>query len=112
MREISVDRAWGTAALVTLYSYQKLLPTRNPTSLATPASIAIIAGVFIAPECGVDHHRSLSDMILDSRLGALDRTLGFLSAWPAPPDRRGGGSCSSPGLVPASSAGLGVGAKC
>jgi len=31
-----------------------------------------------------------SDMVLDSRIGALDRTLGFCSGWPRPAHRGGG----------------------
>ncbi|MGB3488056.1 MAG: CvpA family protein, partial [Xanthobacteraceae bacterium] len=80
MREILSIAAWGTAALVTLYSYQKLLPTAK-TYIAsdTLASIAVIAGVFIATLIVVSIITvRISDMILDSRIGALDRTLGFL----------------------------------
>jgi len=80
MREILSITAWGTAALVTLYSYQKLLPTAK-TYIAsdTLASIAVIAGVFIATLIVVSIITvRISDMILDSRIGALDRTLGFL----------------------------------
>jgi membrane protein required for colicin V production len=80
MREILSIAAWGTAALVTLYSYQKLLPTAK-TYIAsdTLASVAVIAGVFIATLIVVSIITvRISDMILDSRIGALDRTLGFL----------------------------------
>jgi len=80
MREILSIAAWGTAALVTLYSYQKLLPTAK-TYIAsdTLASVAVIAGVFIVTLILVSIITvRISDMILDSRIGALDRTLGFL----------------------------------
>jgi len=80
MREILSIAAWGAAALVTLYSYQKLLPTAK-TYIAsdTLASIAVIAGVFIGTLIIVSIITvRISDMILDSRIGALDRTLGFL----------------------------------
>ena len=80
MREILSIAAWGAAALVTLYSYQKLLPTAK-TYIAsdTLASVAVIAGVFIATLIVVSIITvRISDMILDSRIGALDRTLGFL----------------------------------
>jgi membrane protein required for colicin V production len=80
MREILSIAAWGTAALVTLYSYQKVLPTAK-TYIAsdTLASIAVIAGVFIGTLIVVSIITvRISDMILDSRIGALDRTLGFL----------------------------------
>jgi membrane protein required for colicin V production len=80
MREILSIAAWGTAALVTLYSYQKLLPTaKTYITSDTLASIAVIAGVFIATLIVVSIITvRISDMILDSRIGALDRTLGFL----------------------------------
>ncbi|MCO5129085.1 MAG: CvpA family protein [Xanthobacteraceae bacterium] len=80
MREILSIAAWGTAAVVTLYSYQKLLPTAK-TYIAndTLASVAVVAGVFIATLIVVSIITvRISDMILDSRIGALDRTLGFL----------------------------------
>ena len=80
MREILSIAAWGTAALVTLYSYQKLLPTaKTYITSDTLASVAVIAGVFIATLIVVSIITvRISDMILDSRIGALDRTLGFL----------------------------------
>lgn len=80
MREILSIAAWGTAALTTLYAYQKLLPTAK-TYIAndTLATIAVIAGVFIVTLIVVSVITvRISDMILDSRIGALDRTLGFL----------------------------------
>jgi membrane protein required for colicin V production len=80
MREILSIAAWGTAALTTLYAYQKLLPTAK-TYIAndTVATAAVIAGVFIVTLIVVSIVTvRISDMILDSRIGALDRTLGFL----------------------------------
>jgi membrane protein required for colicin V production len=80
MREILSIAAWGAAALVTLYSYQKLLPTaKTYFDSETVASIVVIAGVFIGTLIVVSILTvRISDMILDSRIGALDRTLGFL----------------------------------
>ncbi len=81
MREILSIAAWGAAALVTLYSYQKLLPTAKTyfNNSDTIASIAVIAGVFIGTLIVVSIVTvRISDMILDSRIGALDRTVGFL----------------------------------
>ena len=80
MREVLSIAAWGAAALVTLYSYQKLLPTaKTYFSNDTVASVAVIAGVFIGTLIVVSIITvRISDMILDSRIGALDRTLGFL----------------------------------
>ena len=80
MREILSIAAWGAAALVTLYSYAKLLPTaKTYFNSDTVASIAVVAGVFIGTLIIVSVITvRISDMILDSRIGALDRTLGFL----------------------------------
>jgi membrane protein required for colicin V production len=80
MREVLSIAAWGTAALVTLYSYQKLLPTaKTYFDSETVASIVVIAGVFIGTLIVVSILTvRISDLVLDSRIGALDRTLGFL----------------------------------
>ena len=48
MREILSIAAWGAAALVTLYSFSKLLPTAKAYfNNDTIASIVVVAGVFI-----------------------------------------------------------------
>src|SRR6202046_1537713 len=80
MREILSIAAWGTAALVTLYAFSKLLPTaKTYFNNDTVASIVVIAGVFIGTLIVVSIITvRISDMILDSRIGALARTLGFL----------------------------------
>ncbi|RTL52816.1 MAG: CvpA family protein [Bradyrhizobiaceae bacterium] len=80
MREILSIAAWGTAALTTLYAYQKLLPTaKTYFNNDTIATVAVIAGVFLVTLIVVSIVTvRISDMILDSRIGALDRTLGFL----------------------------------
>lgn len=81
MREILSIAAWGAAAIVTLYAYSKLLPTAKAylNSSDTVASVVVVAGVFIATLIVVSVITvRISDMILDSRIGALDRTLGFL----------------------------------
>ncbi|HEY0234443.1 MAG TPA: CvpA family protein [Afipia sp.] len=80
MREILSIAAWGTAALTTLYAYQKLLPAaKTYFNNDTVATVAVIAGVFIVTLIVVSIITvRISDMILDSRIGALDRTLGFL----------------------------------
>ena len=80
MREILSIAAWATAAVVTLLAYSRLLPLAkqyfNNDIVAAGVTIGgvflttlIIASVFTV---------RFSDMILDSRIGALDRTLGFL----------------------------------
>lgn len=80
MREILSIAAWGAAALVTLYAFGKLLPTaKTYIQNETIASVAVVAGVFIGTLIVVSIVTvRISDMILDSRIGALDRTLGFL----------------------------------
>src|SRR4030088_1823446 len=80
MREILSIAAWGAAALVTLYAFGKLLPTaKTYFNNDTIASVVVVAGVFIGTLIIVSIITvRISDMILDSRIGALDRTLGFL----------------------------------
>src|ERR1700689_5264104 len=80
MREILSIAAWGAAALVTLYSFSKLLATaKTYFNNDTVASIVVVAGVFVGTLIVVSVITvRISDMILDSRIGALDRTLGFL----------------------------------
>jgi membrane protein required for colicin V production len=80
MREILSIAAWGAAAIVTLYSFSKLLPTaKTYFNNDTVASVVVIAGVFVGTLVVVSVITvRISDMILDSRIGALDRTLGFL----------------------------------
>jgi membrane protein required for colicin V production len=80
MREILSIAAWGTAALTTVYAYQKLLPSAKVYfNNDTVAAIAVVAGVFVGTLILVSLVTiRISDMILDSRIGALDRTLGFL----------------------------------
>ena len=80
MREILSIAAWGLAALATLYAYSKLLPTvkQYVNSDMVAAGITIV-GVFLITLLVVSIITvRISDMILDSRVGALDRTLGFL----------------------------------
>ena len=80
MREILSIAAWGAAAVVTLFAFQKLLPSAKAyIANDTVATIVVIAGVFIGTLIVVSIITvRISDMILDSRIGALDRTLGFL----------------------------------
>src|SRR5512132_1510261 len=80
MREILSIAAWGAAALVTLYAFSKLLPTaKTYFNNDTVASIVVVAGTFLGTLIVVSVITvRISDMILDSRIGALDRTLGFL----------------------------------
>src|SRR6478752_3867489 len=80
MREILSIAAWGSAALVTLYSFPKLVPiAKTYFNNDTVASVVVVAGAFVGTLIVVSVITvRISDMILDSRIGALDRTLGFL----------------------------------
>jgi len=80
MREILSIGAWGLAALATLYSYSKLLPVAKQYFNNDIVAAAItVGGVFLGTLLIVTIITvRISDMILDSRVGALDRTLGFL----------------------------------
>ena len=80
MREILSIASWGIAALTTLYLFPKLLPfAKTYISHDTIAAAAVIAGVFIGTLIVTSIITTrISDMVLDSRIGALDRTLGFL----------------------------------
>jgi membrane protein required for colicin V production len=68
------------AAAVTLYSYARLLPyAKQYFNNDFVAAIAVVGGVFLCTLLVVSVLTiRISDMVLDSRVGALDRTLGFL----------------------------------
>jgi membrane protein required for colicin V production len=80
MREILSIAAWATAAVATILLYGKLIGIARaniPSDLI--ATAAVIGGVFLITLLIVSMVTvRISDMILDSRIGALDRTLGFL----------------------------------
>jgi len=80
MREVLSITAWVLAAAVTLYSYGKLLPfAKEYFNSDVVAAIAVVGGVFVITLLVVSVLTiRVSDMVLDSRVGALDRTLGFL----------------------------------
>ena len=80
MREILSIGAWGIAAVVTLYSYARVLPiAQGYFSSNTVATAVTVVGIFLVTLLVVSLITvRISDMILDSRVGALDRTLGFL----------------------------------
>ena len=80
MREILSIGAWGIAALVTLYTFAKALPiAQGYFSSTTVATGVTIGSIFLLTLLLVSIVTvRISDMILDSRVGALDRTLGFL----------------------------------
>ncbi len=80
MREILSIAAWGAAALVSLYSFSRVTPiaqqyiTNDIASKGCAGGAVFLGTLLIVSILTV----RLSDMILDSRVGALDRTLGFL----------------------------------
>jgi len=80
MREVLSITAWLLAAGVTLYSYSKLLPfAKQFFNNDIVAAVAVVGGVFLGTLLIVSVVTiRISDMVLDSRVGALDRTLGFL----------------------------------
>jgi membrane protein required for colicin V production len=80
MREVLSITAWVLAAGVTLYSYGKLVPfAKQYFNNDIVATVAVVGGVFLVTLLVVSVITiRISDMVLDSRVGALDRTLGFL----------------------------------
>jgi membrane protein required for colicin V production len=80
MREILSIIAWATAAVVTLLSFSRLLPfAKQYFNNDIVASGVTVGGVFLATLIISSIFTvRLSDMVLDSKIGALDRTLGFL----------------------------------
>jgi membrane protein required for colicin V production len=80
MREVLSITAWVLAAVATLYSYAKLLPyAKQYFNNDIVAAVAVVGGIFLGTLLLVSVLTiRISDMVLDSRVGALDRTLGFL----------------------------------
>jgi membrane protein required for colicin V production len=80
MREVLSIASWAAAAIITVYAYPKLLPmAKQYFTSDLVAAAAVILGAFLGTLIVVSVFTiKISDMILDSRVGALDRTLGFL----------------------------------
>jgi membrane protein required for colicin V production len=80
MREVLSIAAWILAAGATLYAYGKLLPAATAYfNSDLIAKATVIGGVFLVTLLAVSIVTvRISDMVLDSRVGALDRTMGFL----------------------------------
>jgi membrane protein required for colicin V production len=80
MREVLSIAAWAAAAAVTLYFYAQILPlAKQYFNNDYVAAGATIGGLFLGTLIIVSILTvRISDKILDSRIGALDRTLGFL----------------------------------
>jgi membrane protein required for colicin V production len=80
IREVLSIAAWVIAAGATLYAYSKLLPyAKSYFNNDIVAAGVVIGGTFLLTLIVVSIITvRFSDMVLDSRVGALDRTLGFL----------------------------------
>jgi membrane protein required for colicin V production len=83
MREILAIAAWAAAAAVTVYVFTAYPRVAVPAQewikneMASKAAVALC--IFIATLVIVSIFTvKMSDSVLDSRIGALDRTLGFL----------------------------------
>ena len=80
MREVLSIAAWVIAAVVALYSYAKAVPyAKQYISNDLIATGVSVAALFLGTLLIVSLFTvKVSDIILDSRVGALDRSLGFL----------------------------------
>lgn len=80
MREVLSVAAWATAAVATVMLYERLLPVAEANlGTGTLAKVAVILGVFLLTLLIASIITArISDMVLDSRIGALDRSLGFV----------------------------------
>jgi membrane protein required for colicin V production len=80
IREVLSIAGWGAAAIAGLYAFTKLLPiTKQYISNDYVAAGVTIGGAFFLTLIVVSIITvKISDTVLDSRIGALDRTLGFL----------------------------------
>jgi membrane protein required for colicin V production len=79
IREVLSIAAWALAAVAAVYAYAKLLPMVKPSfGSDIIAAAVVVGGAFLLTLLVVSIITvRVSDMILDSRIGALDRTLGF-----------------------------------
>jgi len=79
-REVLAIASWGAAAVAAIYFYPLVLPYVKPyiakDVLAEAASAALVFFVTLILVSIVTIQ--LSDVILDSKVGALDRSLGFV----------------------------------
>ncbi|QIB32533.1 CvpA family protein [Ancylobacter pratisalsi] len=80
VREVFAIASWVIAAGVTLYGYPLVLPyAKQHIANDTFAMAATVGAVFLLTLLIVSIITvRISDLVLDSRIGALDRTLGFL----------------------------------
>ena len=80
MREVLSIAAWGIAAAVTLWAFPRVTPLAqtyfSSDTLAKGVSIAVVFLLTLLVVSIITVR--ISDMVLDSKVGALDRSLGFL----------------------------------
>lgn len=80
LREIFSIMSWVIAAGVTVYFHKQALPyvkqyiQQDTAALATTVALLFLGTLLISTIVTA----RLSDLVLDSRIGALDRTMGFL----------------------------------
>jgi membrane protein required for colicin V production len=79
-REVLAIASWGAAALAAIYLHPLALPYVKPYIAKDVIALAVAAAaIFFVTLIAVSLITiKLSDAILDSRVGALDRSLGFL----------------------------------
>ncbi len=79
LREVFSILSWAVAAGVTVYFYKSALPvvkqyiSQDSAALAVTVALLFLGTLLIASIITA----RISDLVLDSRIGALDRTLGF-----------------------------------
>lgn len=80
VREVLSVASWVVAAAAAYYLYKPLLPYVEPyISNKNIAIVAAAAGVFFVTLLIVSYiAMKISDFVIDSRIGLLDRTLGFV----------------------------------
>jgi membrane protein required for colicin V production len=82
MREVLSIVSWGVAAFAAVFALPRLSPWAKQffgTLGDTPVSIIVGGSVFLLTLLVISIVTvRISDMVLDSRIGALDRTLGFV----------------------------------
>ncbi|MEI5663769.1 CvpA family protein [Bosea sp. CCNWLW174] len=79
-REVLAIASWAAAAVVAWIFHPQLLPlVQQHIPNKTVALVAVIAALFLGTLIVVSLITArISDFVLDSRIGALDRTLGFV----------------------------------
>jgi membrane protein required for colicin V production len=79
-REVLAIASWGAAAIAAIYLHPLVLPYVKPHVSKDVLALAISAAVifFVTLIVASLITAKISDMILDSKVGPLDRSLGFL----------------------------------